>query len=159
MDPRPKPDRFDPRSPVQGPRSSAPYFVVAVFAAIAIWTAQQISFEDWAFKPTPFGDSGHTHPLQAKAKGDLRRIFSSDDYPLSAQMRGIEGSVRAELEVDTRGRVRRCSIITSSNSSAIDDATCRILKERARFTPARDVNGKAAPDTIVTPMIVWRLEH
>ena len=34
-----------------------------------------------------------------------------------------------------------CSVTSSSGSSALDQATCRILRSRARFTPARDSSG------------------
>jgi protein TonB len=92
------------------------------------------------------------------AKGDLRSLFSADDYPPSALSAGAEGSVRASLSIDTAGRVVGCNITQSSGNTALDSATCNILRRRAKFTPARDSNGNPTADTISTPTIVWRLE-
>ena len=92
------------------------------------------------------------------AKGDLRTLFSADDYPASAQAAGAEGTARASLTIGTDGRVASCNITQSTGNSALDAATCNILRRRAKFVPARDSNGNATIDTVNTPSIVWRLE-
>jgi len=92
------------------------------------------------------------------AKGDLRSLFSGDDYPASAQSSGAEGTVRASLTIGPDGRVTGCNVIQSSGNGSLDSATCNILRRRAKFVPARDSNGNATSDTITTPSIVWRLE-
>jgi protein TonB len=92
------------------------------------------------------------------AKGDLRSLFSADDYPASAQSSGAEGTVRATLSIGPDGRVVGCSVTQSSGNSSLDSATCNILRRRAKFTPARDSNGNPTSDTYPTPSIVWRLE-
>jgi protein TonB len=92
------------------------------------------------------------------AKGDLRSLFSADDYPASAQSAGAEGTVRASLTIGPDGRVTGCNIIQSSGNGSLDSTTCNILRRRAKFTPARDSNGNATSDTVTTPSIIWRLE-
>lgn len=92
------------------------------------------------------------------AKGDLRTLFSSDDYPASAQSAGAEGTARATLTIGPDGRVTGCSITQSTGNGSLDAATCNVLRRRAKFTPARDSNGNATSDTVNTPAIVWRLE-
>ena len=92
------------------------------------------------------------------AKGDLRTLFSGDDYPASAQAAGAEGTARAQLTIGPDGRVASCNITQSTGNGALDSATCNILRRRAKFVPARDSNGNATTDTITTPSIVWRLE-
>ena len=92
------------------------------------------------------------------AKGDLRTLFSADDYPASAQAAGAEGTAQATLTIGADGRVVGCSLTRSTGNGALDSATCNILRRRAKFTPARDSNGNATTDTITTPPIVWRLE-
>jgi protein TonB len=92
------------------------------------------------------------------AKGDLRTLFSADDYPASAQASGAEGTAQAQLTIGPDGRVVGCNIIRSAGNSALDSATCNILRRRAKFTPARDSNGNPTTDTLTTPSIVWRLE-
>ena len=88
----------------------------------------------------------------------MRSLFSADDYPASAQSAGAEGTSQAQLTISADGRVAACNIIRSSGNSALDSATCSILRRRAKFTPARDSNGNATTDTITTPPITWRLE-
>jgi len=92
------------------------------------------------------------------AKGDLRTLFNGEtDYPESARDAGVEGTAVAQLTIGADGRVEGCSIVQSTGNSALDSATCRVLRSRARFTPARDSNGNATSDTITTPPIRWQL--
>ena len=92
------------------------------------------------------------------AKGDVRTLFSADDYPASAQAAGAEGTAQAELTIGADGRVVGCNLIQSTGNSALDSATCSILRRRAKFTPARDSNGNPTTDTYRTPPIRWQLE-
>jgi protein TonB len=92
------------------------------------------------------------------AKGDLRTLFTADDYPAAAQSAGVEGSVQATLSIGPDGRVTGCNIVRSSGNNSLDSATCNILRRRAKFTPARDSSGNATSDSYTTPTIVWRLE-
>jgi len=92
------------------------------------------------------------------AKGDLRTLFSADDYPAAAQAAGAEGTAQAQLTIGPDGRVVGCNLIRSTGNSSLDSATCNILRRRAKFTPARDSNGQPTTDTVSTPPIVWRLE-
>ncbi|HEY4070498.1 MAG TPA: energy transducer TonB [Sphingomicrobium sp.] len=92
------------------------------------------------------------------AKGDLRTLFTADDYPASAQAAGAEGTAQASLTIGSDGRVTGCSLIRSTGNTALDGATCNILRRRAKFTPARDSNGQPTTDTITTPPIRWQLE-
>jgi protein TonB len=89
------------------------------------------------------------------AKGDLRTLFSTDDYPASALAAGAGGSAQAELTIGADGRVTGCNLTRSTGNSALDSATCNILRRRAKFTPARDSNGNPTSDTIRTPTITW----
>jgi protein TonB len=92
------------------------------------------------------------------AKGDLRTLFSTDDYPPAAAAANAEGTVQAQITIGPDGRVVGCDITRSSGNSSLDSTTCNILRRRAKFTPARDSNGNATTDTISTPPITWRLE-
>lgn len=91
------------------------------------------------------------------AKGDLRTLFSEDDYPAAAQAAGATGTAQAELTIGPDGRVVGCNLVRSTGNSALDSATCNILRRRAKFTPARDSNGNPTTDTMTTPPIVWQL--
>ena len=139
---------------MQPPPSTAPYLVAAVVAAVALWAFQQDWVQDSEPKVPPRQETGASH----FARGDVRTIFSGDDYPLDAQTKGEEGTAQARLTIDAQGRVTKCLIVRTTGHRSLDDATCRIIEERARFTPARDDRGKAVSDTVVTPPITWRLE-
>ena len=91
------------------------------------------------------------------AVGDLQGLFRGDDYPQSAIERDEQGAVTVRLTVGTNGRVSNCNVSSSSGSRTLDNATCRILRSRARFTPARDSNGNPTTDT-VTQRIRWVLQ-
>jgi len=93
----------------------------------------------------------------ARAKGDVRLLFSNDDYPPSAQSANAEGTAQASLTIGPDGRVVGCSLVRSTGNGALDSATCNILKRRAKFTPAHDSTGAATTDTYTTPPITWRL--
>ena len=74
----------------------------------------------------------------ARAKTDLNRYFSNDDYPEAALRSEEQGTVRASLQVGANGRVTGCTVTQSSGSSALDRATCSIIRSRARYSPATD---------------------
>lgn len=91
------------------------------------------------------------------AVGDLQGLFRSDDYPPTAIERDEQGSVAVRLSVGTDGRVTNCDVTNSSGSRTLDSTTCRILRSRAKFTPAKDSRGNPTTDT-VTQRIRWVLE-
>ena len=86
--------------------------------------------------------------LAARAKANLASYLSDADYPDAAIRRGEQGTVQFRLDVDATGHVARCIVIGSSGSAILDDATCRIMIERAHFQPARDRRGRAVPDQV-----------
>lgn len=77
----------------------------------------------------------------AKARGSLPGLFSTDDYPQDAIRNEQQGTTRVSLTIGTDGRVTACNVTSSSGSSSLDNATCRIIRSRARYTPAKDQNG------------------
>ena len=83
----------------------------------------------------------------AKARGNLISLFSPDDYPSDAERNEQQGTTAVSLTVGTDGRVSGCSVTSSSGSSSLDSATCRILRSRARYTPAKDQNGNPIAGT------------
>ena len=75
-----------------------------------------------------------------RARANLGSYFSTDDYPAAALRAEAEGTTRFSLAIGPDGRVTNCTVTGSSGNSALDSATCRILRSRARYTPARDQN-------------------
>ncbi|MDQ4087219.1 MAG: TonB family protein [Pseudomonadota bacterium] len=92
----------------------------------------------------------------ARAPASLASYVSPDDYPTSALRNREQGTTRFRLTVGADGRVTDCTITGSSGSAALDSATCRIMRSRARFTPARDSNGNPTSDT-VGASLTWRI--
>ena len=145
------------RRVVEEPRRSiVPVLAAAFVLVLGIWTFQRQSIENWGASLDKLFSPAERAP--GPASGDLRTLFSADDYPTDAQIKGEEGTVRAELIIDPRGRVSNCLIVQSSGHPLLDNATCSILERRARFKPARDLNGHAVGDHVFTPPVVWRLE-
>jgi protein TonB len=91
------------------------------------------------------------------AVGDLQGLFRGGDYPSQAIERDEQGSVTVRLTIGTNGRVSACNVTSSSGSRTLDNATCRVLQSRAKFTPARDNRGNPTTDTL-SQRIRWVLE-
>ena len=110
--------------------------------------------------PSPPAPPPPPHKVQsaAPARGDVRTLFSTDDYPASALAAEAQGTSQAQLTIGPTGAVIACNIIRSSGNSALDSQTCNILRRRAKFSPAKDSEGNPTTDTYTTPPIVWRLE-
>lgn len=93
---------------------------------------------------------------------------TSDDYPAAAKRRGELGTVSYLLSIDPAGAVTACKITGSSRVAVLDETTCRLLTERARFAPARDTSGNAVAGTFASkfrwslqppwasPMVSWQ---
>jgi TonB family protein len=73
--------------------------------------------------------------------GGVVRLFTVDDYPVSALRENKQGTSGVRFWVDMNGKVRDCQIVESSGSSDIDAQTCAIITKRARFAPARTKDG------------------
>ena len=86
----------------------------------------------------------------ARARANLASYVSDADYPASAIRSEEQGTTRFRLTVGPDGRVKDCTVTSSSGSSALDAATCRIMRNRARFTAARDTSGQATSDTVAS---------
>src|SRR5262249_51938473 len=72
-----------------------------------------------------------------RARANLNTYFSMDDYPAAAVRNHHEGTTGFRLRVGTDGRVADCQVSQPSGSALLDAATCRILRARARYNPAR----------------------
>ncbi|HEX5257969.1 MAG TPA: energy transducer TonB [Sphingomicrobium sp.] len=101
---------------------------------------------------------GEKKGLIAKpARGDIRDVFNSGDYPSEAQHRGQEGDAQYLLLVDEKGKVAGCQVLLASGVPVLDAMGCAVIQERASFTPALDSSGRPVRSAIVTPKVRWRL--
>ncbi|WP_137405618.1 energy transducer TonB [Sphingobium sp. MP9-4] len=95
-----------------------------------------------ASSPTPTGNPGDR--------------VTSEDYPATALREGQEGVTAFLLDIDKNGVPVKCTISSSSGAATLDQATCDLLIARARFTPARDTNGKPLVGSY-SNKINWRI--
>lgn len=82
--------------------------------------------------------------------------ITAEDYSASAIRARQEGTVAFELSIGVDGRTTGCRIETSSGSASLDETTCTIMKQRARFEPARDARGRPATTTL-RRRVTWKL--
>lgn len=80
-------------------------------------------------------------PKRALPSNNASRWISNNDYPRRALIDEAEGSVAYRLVIGTNGRVASCELTRSAGHRALDDATCRLISDRARFDPATDETG------------------
>lgn len=80
-------------------------------------------------------------PISAAPRGNPGGWITDNDYRASWINRGYTGVAGFALNIDAGGRVSDCRITSSTGHSALDEATCRLLERRARFTPAKDSSG------------------
>ncbi|MEA3065266.1 MAG: periplasmic protein TonB [Sphingomonadales bacterium] len=92
----------------------------------------------------------------ARARTNLASYVSDEDYPTSAVRSEEQGTTRFRLGVGPDGHVTNCTVTASSGSSALDSTTCRLMKQRARFTPALDSDGRPTSDSVASA-IRWVL--
>lgn len=61
-----------------------------------------------------------------------------DDYPQALLMRGGNGIIRFRTDVDAEGKITNCRILSQTRPEGFADLTCRLITQRARFSPALD---------------------
>lgn len=66
----------------------------------------------------------------------------NDDYPADAVRSRAEGTTAMLWTIGVDGRVHDCRILRSSGHQILDDAACKALTKRGRYTPALDKDGK-----------------
>jgi protein TonB len=76
-------------------------------------------------------------------------VFRDEDYPTEAARYRVRGVVRYFIVINVAGRVSHCRVTRSSGWALLDETTCRLLRERARYEPARDAGGNPTVDTDV----------
>jgi TonB family protein len=78
------------------------------------------------------------------------------DYPPQARRKGLQGNVGFTLDVSASGCPTKCVVTASSGHKVLDDETCRLMLERARFEPKLDENGAPVAATW-SHVMRWRL--
>ena len=92
--------------------------------------------------------------LQAVPLTDLSTLTAGAAYPPGALRNGETGDVRYELDIGKMGEVIGCTILVSSGSAILDQASCEALRG-ARFEPPKTRDPASAK---YQGSVVWRME-
>ena len=101
---------------------------------------------------------GVTHPTPARTANDIRKAFSSEDYPDEAFWNRSEGQSQYVVLVDPSGKIAGCDLTKPSGTPSLDFMGCQVIMKRVKFTPARDSAGKPVRASVITPPVRWILE-
>lgn len=74
--------------------------------------------------------------------GNPGEWMTASDYPPALRNAGKIGLVQFRLSVGADGTPTACHIQRSTRPAEFDEAVCKVLIRRARFTPALDANGQ-----------------
>ena len=80
-------------------------------------------------------------PKAASPRNAPQSWVTTSDYPTRDLREGNRGRVGFSLTIGADGKVESCLVTRSSGFAGLDDATCRMVTRRARFTPASDETG------------------
>jgi TonB family protein len=81
-------------------------------------------------------------PIGLRPAIDPGTWIGPGDYPKAALRAGAAGVTGFVLQVGPDGRVKDCFVTQTSGNDGLDAATCALLGDRARFTPALDAQGQ-----------------
>jgi Gram-negative bacterial TonB protein C-terminal len=85
---------------------------------------------------------------------DVRSVFSSDDFPRYVQVEGINRFVMTRTTIRSDGTPQDCSAESGSGDPKLDAYTCSIIVKRAKFWPAKWLDGSPAYGVLRVP-IAW----
>ncbi|WP_379549467.1 energy transducer TonB [Qipengyuania sp. DGS5-3] len=103
--------------------------------------------------PTPSFD-----PVRAAPRNNPGLWITTSDYRSSWIRREMVGTASFRLEIAANGRIENCTITRSTGHTPLDQATCRLVKERAKFEPARGTNGEAVAGSF-SSAVKWQLPN
>lgn len=125
--------------------------------ALAVFTGSALASAAWASpsRPLTLHAPPPTAPAPAPPNSDVETLprgprpasspvtwVTPADYPLRALRDDQQGIVAFRLGISPEGLVDECQIVSSSGSPVLDQATCDLIRQRARFTPAIEAAGK-----------------
>lgn len=98
--------------------------------------------EHWGYDPK-------VHAALSKRAAPIAnpgRWLRSEDFPYAALTQGHNGIVRFRLDVAPDGAVIGCRVLYRTNPDNFADLSCKLVRQRARMTPALDAAGKPVKD-------------
>ena len=62
-----------------------------------------------------------------------------------------------QLLIDESGSVEGCQVLVTSGAAIVDSTACDVIKQKAKFTPARDSQGKSIRSVWTTGPVGWNI--
>lgn len=91
----------------------------------------------------------------AEPVGSPAEWFRPSDFPASLNAIGTGGVVVVRLGVGADGAVTNCAVAKAGGDKAFEELTCRLVRERARFTPALGAAGRPIA-SVWSSRVVWQ---
>lgn len=104
----------------------------------------------WGYDPEAISSlSAKPVPINSPANW-----LTHQDYPKLGLVRGHSGVIRYRLDIDEKGKVRKCAILEQLAAPEFKAATCSNISRRAKFKPAQDGQGKPT-NAYYTSSVRW----
>lgn len=94
-----------------------------------------------------------------KPKAELRSLIRDSDFPQDLVRMGKSGQVIGLLRVSAGGKVLSCKAHELLGDGRFEAALCKVLRGRARFSPARAANGAAIESYYITERIRYDIDE
>ena len=94
--------------------------------------------------------------INDKRTPDVRSVFSADDFPIYLASAGVSRTVYTRTTVRPDGLIQNCVAESTSGDAKLDAYTCAIIVKRAKFLPAKWIDGSPAYGVIRVP-VSWRI--
>lgn len=164
--PPPKPDqKAAPDPPLTEPKVNAPIPPLDLGPQRPATDASEIIIPQYdpVPKPLPAATPGPMttplpkfSPVGVRPRNDPRSWVTTSDYRSSWINRQMVGTARFRLEIAADGKVRNCTITSSSGHPELDAATCALVTRRARFDAAKDETGARSSGSYASS-VKWEL--
>jgi TonB family protein len=99
---------------------------------LANYLATVLGFIGLVTSPSALAQQALPGDTPARPVGNPGEWFAGG-YPVEAMKARVEGRVGFALDIGSDGKPTGCRVIRPSNSALLDDATCAIAMEKARF--------------------------
>ena len=109
-------------------------------AVAALNSCEDAKLRDWGIDVKAY----RALASRPHAIGSMPDLFeAAASYPSLALARSVERNVIAKLQVGADGSVASCGAPGNYAYPQFVDSVCKVLKDRVRFEPARDISGAA----------------
>lgn len=92
--------------------------------------------------PEPLAPVATFDPVSAKPRNNPGEWLRDRDYKPTWVRREYQGTAGFKLDIAASGKVTGCRVTSSTGHPELDEATCVLIQDRARFEPARGANGQ-----------------